>query len=75
MRLMKWILALLLLLATLNGVDTVDFVNTADEARFAAFSIVGTIKGNVKPSIGIVQKHKQNPLLVQDQPWEQRLDK
>ena len=42
--------------------------------KFAAWSIVATTNGTVRTAIGAVTKHHSNPLLVQDQPWELRLD-
>ena len=42
--------------------------------KLAAWSVVATTNGSVRTAIGSVKKHHANPLLVQDQPWELRLD-
>lgn len=48
--------------------------NGAGTTRFAAFSVVAMMNGTLVPSIGTIHKHPRNPLLVQDRPWELRLD-
>jgi hypothetical protein len=50
------------------------FVNSNHTTKYAAFSIVASANGTLTPSIGTVQKHARNPLLVQDKAWEPRLD-
>ena len=50
------------------------FTNSATSTKYAAFSIVASTNGTLFAGIGQAQKHKGNPLLVQDQPWETRLD-
>ena len=50
------------------------FVNDVTTTRYAAFSIVESTNGTLRTAIGTVSKHPQNPLLVQDKPWEPRLD-
>ena len=50
------------------------FVNDASSTKYAAWSIVASTNGSVRAAIGTVAKHKSNPVLVQDQPWELRLD-
>ena len=50
------------------------FVNTDAHTKYAAWSVVATMNGTLSTNIGLTQKHPANPLLVQDQPWELRLD-
>jgi len=50
------------------------FVNDASSTKHAAWSVVASTNGSVRAAIGTVAKHKSNPVLVQDQPWELRLD-
>lgn len=50
------------------------FVNDAHTTKFAAWSILASTNGSVRSAIGTAKKHPSNPLLVQDQPWEPRLD-
>ena len=42
--------------------------------KFAAWSVIASSNGTLAPAIGTVRKHGANPLLIQDQPWELRLD-
>ena len=62
-----------LLLATLTAAQR-GFVNDASSTKVAAWSIVASTNGTVRTAIGTVIKHPGNPLLVQDKPWEPRLD-
>ena len=80
----------LCLIACIALAHAENFKNTETATRYAAFSIVSSIEptasgipdsgdGSVSaqgivPQIGVVEKHPSNPLLIQDQPWEQRLD-
>ena len=51
------------------------FVNTKTSKKYAAWSILAkNINGTLTQTIGTVQKHRSNPLLIQDKPWEMRLD-
>jgi hypothetical protein len=50
------------------------FVNTDAVTKYASWSVVASLNGSLRAEIGVVQKHASNPLLVQDQPWEMRLD-
>ena len=50
------------------------WVNTPAHTKYALFSVVDSMNGTLIKDIGRVAKHPANPLLVQDQPTELRLD-
>ena len=54
------------------------FVNAPGSTKYAAISLFANstsdLPAGVAVSIGTVTKHPGNPLLVQDKPWEPRLD-
>ena len=55
----------------------VDSASAAPAAKYAAIAIVDHHKpgyGAVRATVGTVTKHSANPLLVQDTPWEPRID-
>lgn len=51
------------------------FVNTEASKKYALWSILDKqANSTMVQTIGTVQKHSSNPLLIQDKPWEARLD-
>lgn len=46
----------------------------AQAPTYAAISVAATMDGSVRRTVGTVRKHEDSPLLVQDKPWEPRLD-
>ena len=50
------------------------FINNEQTTKYAAFSVIAQTTGSLQPTIGNVTKEPTNPLLVQDKPWEPRLD-
>lgn len=64
----------MVLLTLFHLATAAGFVNTDAHTKYAAWSVVATLNGTLSPNIGLTQKHPGNPLLVQDKPWELRLD-
>ena len=47
---------------------------TPKSSAYAAISVVMSLNGSVQAMVGSATKHAANPILVQDKPWEPRLD-
>lgn len=61
------------LFSTVQGYS--GFFNTKSSKKYALWSILEKrVNGTMDQTIGKVQKHRSNPLLIQDKPWEARLD-